>query len=220
MGPDEQTTSDLEADAFFAQFIDATSDVIARIAAEAGGDLSSVVAEGKAYGYWDRKMAARAARRAAQQRTAAAAQIATASRTSRPDERARLAPLSADSAALLPDYRVVRLTEAERRETRGYWRRLTNPATAALLVRSIAREERRSTDRQHRAEREQQRQTATWRLEQRAFERGQWQAVLLQRDAWRRKKIAIRWIAISEQRALEIAIAVLEHKDVPPQGRK
>lgn len=219
MGPEEQAEHDSQAEAFFAQFINPSPEVIARTTAEAGGNLTAIVAEDKAYGYWDRKMADRAARRAAKQRTAAAAQIASANRTAHPDESARLAPLPAESAALLPPHRIVRLSETERREARSYWRRLTNPATVALLMRTIAREDRRAADRQRRASRDQQRQSAAWRLEQRAFEREQWQTVLLQRDAWRRKKVALRWIAISEQRALEIAIAVLEKQSLPPQGR-
>ena len=118
MGPVEWTESDRQADRFFAGFANATPELIAGIASEQGGDLAEVVAEEKAFGYWDRKMAARAARRAEREQAEWVDQVRRAAAFNRtPDETARLAPLPEASAVILPEPRFVILTDPEYNET-------------------------------------------------------------------------------------------------------
>lgn len=218
MGPVEQAGSDAqaEADAFFGWFVDAAPEVVARVVAERGGDLAAVVEEGKAFGYWDRKIAARTARRVAREQAEAEerARIFGASALSRPvDEGARLVPLSEESAALLPAARVVELTGAERAETARWWRRLADPAAARGRARRVGAEVRDG----ERAARRAVGEAAAWRMGQRVFEREQYRAVIARRNARPQRRIANRWVAISEDRALAIALEVLE-KGTPPQG--
>jgi hypothetical protein len=216
MGCSGRTESDLQADRFFAGFANATPELIAAVELERGGDLGAVVAE--SVGYWERKMAARAERREARERARAAerAQLFAASAlASGPDERARLTPVAESSRVALPVPRFVLLTDAEYEETRRWWLRLENPSAARGLAIRIRREIRGAERQQRTAERA----AAAWRLEQRAFERAQWRDVVANRNARPARKRANQWVAIDQDRALEIAIAAME-KEAPPQGRK
>ena len=219
MGPDTQTTDVEQADAFFARFTNPTPEVIAQLTAERGGNLAAVTAEDKAYGYWARTLAARAKRRTSRERTTRTAEIAAATRTAHPNESARLAPLSPESVATLPPRRLPRRTESERRATATYWRHLTNPDTARILTSTLQREARTATEHARRAAKAERLAAEKWRLEQRAFERAQWRQVLAANADRRRRQVANRWSAISEQRALEIALAALTEQR-PPQARK
>ena len=218
MGEVQRTGSDVEADAFFAQFVDAAPEVIQRVAGERGANLAAVVAEDKAFGYWDRKMAARAARRVERDRLEVQERARrlqgfplAASRV----EGARLAPLPVKSVVLLPVPRFVILTDAEYNDTARWWSRLDNPTTARSLARRIQNEISDAA----RAERRRVRAVAAWQEGERAFERAQWKAVIANRDSRPQRKAANQWVAIGEDRAMEIALAVLG-KAVPPQGRK
>lgn len=213
----DRTTSDIEADAFFAQFNDAAPDVIARVRTEGSGDLIAIVAEDQAFGYWARKMAARAERRAAREAAEQAerARIAAASpHLTQPRPSARRIPAPVERVTL-PAPRIVTLTTAERADTRRWWHRLEHEPAARGLVRRIRTESRTSEQQQRRAARAH----AAWQAEQRAFERAQWHAVVANRNSRPARKKANQWIAIDEDRALAIAIAALD-KRTPPQGRK
>lgn len=59
---------------------------------------------------------------------------------------------------------------------------------------------------------------AAWR-EHRAFERAQWQEVVLNRKAGPGQKPAHQWVEIDQDRALAVAIAAVG-KGTLPQGRK
>jgi hypothetical protein len=214
MGPDERARHDAEADAFFAKFDNASIDLIAEVWAEKHGDLGSVTAEDKAFGYWKRKMAARAERRAVKELAA------TRALQERLDVLAAPAPAAPNPAdgqprVTLPERRIVILTDEQRAETNAWWRRLANNQGAVTLRARIRREIRdAAADTVFAA-----RANTAWRMEQRAFERAQWREVLATRADRQRRKVADTWSAISEQRAMEIAIAALEKTD-PPQGRK
>ena len=217
MGYHEQTDSDREADAFFAAFTDAAGEVIERVRAEAGGNLAAIVEEDRAFGYWEKKMAARAARKAERQRaewTERAKRMAAAVHLRQPNEAARRAPLPKAVTVALPAPRLVVLTEAERAESRRWWRRLERGIGTRTLARRIRHEVDDSAKEQRRAARA----ATAWQREQRAFEAAQWHEVVAHRNARPRKKIANRWIAIDEDRALQIAIAALD-KQNPPQGK-
>ena len=217
MGAVERSWSDWEADRFFAGFVNATPELIAAIETERGGDLAAVVAEEKAFGYWDRKMAARAQRRAERDRAEAverAARLEASAVTRGPDEGARLAPLAEQSALMLPEARFVLLTDAEYNDTRRWWHRLQNPTTARSLARKIQAEIRDADRNARRAARE----AAVWREGERAFERAQWRAVVANRNTRPARRIANQWVAIDEDRALAIALAALE-QGTPPQPR-
>ena len=216
MGCSRRTESDLQADRFFAGFANATPELIAAVELERGGDLTAVVAE--SVGYWNRKMAARAERREARERARAAERarlFAVSALTSGPDERARLTPAAESSGVVLPVPRFVLLTDAEYEDTRRWWLRLENPSAARGLAIRIRREVRDAEREQRMAERA----AAAWRLEQRAFERAQWREVVANRNARPARKRANQWVAIDQDRALEIAIAAME-KQAPPQGRQ
>ncbi len=217
MGPVERFESDREADRFFAAFIDATPERIAAVENERDGDIAAVVAEHNAYGYWARKMAERAARRTAQEHAETVARAERFAALHRnPDETARLAPLPEASTVTLPEPRFVILTDPEYNETREWWLRLiTNPGSARMLSRRLRNEASDALKAKRRADRA----AAAWRLEQRAFERAQWRAAIAPRISRPTRKIANRWVAIDEDRALQIAIAALGLQD-PPQGRK
>ena len=178
--------------------------------------MDSVVAE--SVGYCDRKMTARAQRREARDRIRAA-QRARAFEASAlvhgPDERARLAPAPEPFEVVLPVPRFVLLTDAEYEESRRWWARLENPSAARGLAIRIHREIRDGARRQ----REAARTAAAWRLEQRAFERAQWRAVIANRDSRPARKRANQWVTIDQDRALAIATAALE-KAAPPQAHK
>jgi hypothetical protein len=218
MGHHEQTDSEKEADAFFAAFADATPEIIERVRAEAGGNLAAVVEEDRAFGYWDRKMAARAARKALRQRAEwaeRAQHMSAAAHLRRPDEAARRTPLPDAVTVTLPAPRIVVLTDAERTDTRRWWGRLERGVGIRTLARRIRTEVRESAEEQRRAARA----ALAWQREQRAFEAAQWHEVVARRNARPSRKIANRWIAIDENRALQIAIAALEKRN-PPQGHK
>lgn len=217
MGPDERARHDAEADAFFARFTSASIDLIATVWAERYGDLQTVTAEEKAYGYWGRKMAARAERRAQQELAATRAQQAHQDRLNAIPTTPPAAPIPADGQppVLLPLPRVVVLADEERADTAAWWRRLANNQGAATLRARMRRERRDAVA----DDRFAARANAAWRAEQRAFERAQWREVLAVAADRRRRKVANRWVAISEDRALEIALAALTG-DRPPQARK
>lgn len=218
MGAVEWSRSDWEADRFFAGFANATPEVIAAIETERGGDLAAIVAEEKAFGYWDRKMAARARRRAERDHAEAverATRVEACAVTRGPDEGARLAPLPEQSLLMLPVARFVLLTDAEYEDTRRWWRRLQNPTIARRLARKIRAEVRDADQAARRAARE----AAVWREGERAFERAQWREVIANRNTRPARRIANQWVAIGEDRALAIALAALE-QGTPPQARK
>jgi hypothetical protein len=183
--------------------------------AEKDGNLDTVTAEDKAYGYWARKMAARAERRAIRELADARARQAQQDRLDAIPTVAPAAPVPADGhpPVVLPTPRVVVLTEEERTETVKWWQRLANNQGAATLRARIRREIRAAAA----DDRFAARANAAWRNEQRAFERAQWQDVT--RGGRKRRKVAARWVAISEDRALAIALAALDNQH-PPQGRK
>ena len=214
--------SDGQADAFFAQFVDGSPEVVAAVLAEGRGDLSGVVREDREYGYWARVVEKRAARRAARQRAVAAErmrQIAAATRLAHPDERARLAPLPAESAVLLPARRVARVSGEERADTAGWWAGLRVAERRQVLANRMRREVRDGPIEQRRTIVRARSAAERWWLEQRAFERQQWQAVLAVQADRRRKRITNQWIVLNEQRAYEIALAALD-KASPPQAGK
>ena len=219
MGQHEWTEHQAEAHAFFAQFIDAGPDVIARVLGERGGNLSAVVAEDKEFGYWARKMTDRAMRRVARERAEWAERMAQFDRLDA--LRVPTAPAApiADTeqpALILPEPRIVVLTEDERNETRRWWQRLAEHRGTVTLRSRIRREVRQAEQEEKFA----RRATTAWQQEQRAFERAQWRAVIARRDARPAKKRANQWLAIDEDRALAIAIAALEQQQKrPPQGR-
>ncbi|WP_345482155.1 hypothetical protein [Amnibacterium soli] len=215
MGQGKRTWSDLQADRFFAGFADPTPELVAAVESERGGDLTAVVAE--SVGYWDRKMAARAARRQERDRFRAAERarvFAESALVHGPNERARLTPATEPSALLLPEARFVLLTDAEYEDTRRWWLRLENPSAAHRLGIRIRREVRNAEQEQRKTDRA----AAAWRLEERAFERAQWREVIANRNSRPARKRANQWIAIEEDRALAIAMAALEN-EAPPQGR-
>lgn len=215
MGQVERTWSDLQADRFFAGFANATPELVAAVELERGGNLTAVVAE--SVGYWDLKMAARAARRQERDRfraTERARVFAESALVRGADERARLTRAIEPSALVLPEARFVLLTDAEYEDTRRWWLRLENPSAAHGLAIRIRREIRNA----QREQRETDRAAAAWRLEERAFERAQWRAVVANRNTRPARRIANQWVAIDEDRALAIALAALE-QDAPPQAR-
>jgi hypothetical protein len=213
MGPDERARHDAEADAFFAHFENASIDLIAQVWAEKHGNLDTITAEDKAYGYWARKMAARAERRALRDLAAERARQARQERLDAIPTVAPAAPIPADGQppVILPLPRIVVLTDDERAETDAWWQRLAHNRGVRTLGTRIRREVREAkADDLYAA-----RANAAWRLEQRAFERAQWQDVT--NGGRQRRKVAARWVAISEDRALAIALAALE-KQHPPQA--
>lgn len=214
MGSDEWTDSDIQAERFFAQFEHASPELIAKVQAEqdVSVHLARVTAESREFGYWGRKIAERDARRAA--RDLAAARVRQA-QTDRLDA-LRITPAPSDGTpqpqpVALPAPRIVILTDAERGDTERWWRRLAEHRGTKTLARRI-RTEVRSAEQDARF---QARATKAWQQEQRAFERAQWQAITKRGRA--RRKVANRWVAISEDRALAIALAALDQH--PPQGR-
>ena len=88
MGSSEQTSASGEADAFFARFTNAVPEVVAAVVADRDGNLQAVVEESRAFGYWDRKITARAARRTRRDTAERTRKIAEAPRFSRPVEAA------------------------------------------------------------------------------------------------------------------------------------
>lgn len=218
MGHDERTDRQAAADAFFEQFIDAPLSVVMRVQRERGGNLEKVVAEDKEFGYWARKMADRAARRTEREIaewTARTAQFdrLDALRTQAPP--AVPVDEAEQPAVILPEPRIVLLTDQERDETRRWWQRLADHRGTRTLGTRIRREIRQAEQDDKFAARA----TATWQLEQRAFERAEWRAVIARRDGRAEKKVALQWAAITEDRALAIALAAYD-KTHPPQGEK
>jgi hypothetical protein len=215
MGPDERARHDAEADAFFAKFINPSIDLIAEVGAERYGDLETVTAEDKAYGFWARKMAARAERRAIRELADTRARQMQQDRLDAIPTVAPKAPIPADGQppVVLPKPRIVVLTDQERTETAKWWSRLANNQGAGTLRARIRGEIRDAAA----DDRFAARANAAWRNEQRAFERAQWQDVT--NSGRKRRKVAARWVAITEDRALAIALAALDNQH-PPQGRK
>lgn len=217
MGSSEQTSASIEADAFFARFINAPAAVIAAVVAERDGNLRAVVDESRAFGYWDRKIAARTARRTRRNTAERTRQIADATRFNHPLEAARRPAPEATSA--LPSPRVVRIDEQQRRETARWWGGFRSEPHRNFIAGQVQREVRDAKVQQRRNALHARMAGERWRAEQQAFERAQWRAVLARQAERRRLRVANRWAAISEQRALEIATTALA-KTTPPQGRK
>ncbi len=112
MGPVEGTESDRQADQFLAALAHATPELIAGIASDQSGDLAAIVAEQRAWGYWNHHVAERADRRAAREQDDRADQAVRLALLDRqPDETARLAPLPEQSAVILSVPRYVILTD-------------------------------------------------------------------------------------------------------------
>lgn len=216
MGHDTWTERQDAADAFFAQFIDAPASVLMRVQWERGGNLDTVAAEYKAFGYWARKMADRAARRTERDLAEWAARTAQFDRLDALRTATPPAAPAADPdkpAVILPAPRVVVLTDAERAETRRWWQRLANHDGTRTLGARIRREIRQAEQ----DDRFAARATTAWQREQRAFERAEWKAVIARRDSRTQKKVALQWAVIDEDRALAIALAAYD-KTHPPQG--
>jgi hypothetical protein len=140
------------------------------------------------------------------------------------NETARRAPLPPESAALLPPsgVRLSATVREDRAAARDYWRQLERPGYRARVVRA-ARVELAAMRRERQAFAE----NAEWKARNRSDVR-RWtaeaaEAAVRRREPWgqqaaaRRQEYARRWAAISEERALAIAIAALERAARQPR---